>query len=149
VRRVVLVLRLIIGLVFLYAAYTKLRQPWMLFAMSIDAYQLFPQWAVMLLGHWLPWFELLIGVFLVAGILLRYTALIATGLLGVFFALMIRSYLKGMAIDCGCFGLGEVISPTTLVRDGLLLALSIVLTFLALRRPAHERLVAPPFPTTT
>jgi hypothetical protein len=82
-------------MVFLYAAYTKLRQPWMLFAMSIDAYQILPAWAAMLLGHWLPWLELLIGVFLVAGILLRYTAATATGLLVVFFALMARAYLNG------------------------------------------------------
>jgi len=133
VRRVVLILRLLLGMVFLYAAYTKLRQPWMLFAMSIDAYQILPAWAAMLLGHWLPWLELLIGVFLVAGILLRYTAATATGLLVVFFALMARAYLKGMAIDCGCFGLGEAITPGTLARDGALLALSIALTFLNMR----------------
>jgi uncharacterized membrane protein YphA (DoxX/SURF4 family) len=149
VRRLVLILRLILGLVFLYAAYTKLRQPWMLFAMSIDAYQLLPQWAVLLLGHWLPWFELLIGVFLVAGILLRYTALTATGLLLVFFALMTRAYLKGTAIDCGCFGLGEAISAKTLARDGFLLALSIALTFLAQRRTANRRVIPAPVPRMT
>ncbi|HMD48583.1 MAG TPA: MauE/DoxX family redox-associated membrane protein [Bryobacteraceae bacterium] len=144
-RRLVLVLRLILGLVFLYAAYTKLREPWMVFAMSIDAYQLLPQWAVLLLGHWLPWFELLLGVFLAAGILLRYTAATATGLLMVFFTLMTRAYLKGMAIDCGCFGSGEVISVKTLARDGLLLVLSIALTLLAVstsRTSPRTRVVA-------
>jgi uncharacterized membrane protein YphA (DoxX/SURF4 family) len=141
VRRVVLILRLLIGLVFLYAAYTKLRQPWMLFAMSIDAYQILPAWAAMFLGHWLPWLELLIGVFLVAGILLRYTSATATGLLLVFFALMTRAYLKSMAIDCGCFGLGEAITAATLARDGLLLALSATLTILALRPSPPERVI--------
>jgi len=113
----------------------------MLFAMSIDAYQILPEWAVLLLGHWLPWFELLIGVFLVAGIMLRYTALTATGLLLVFFALMTRAYLKGLTIDCGCFGLGEVISPASLARDGLLLGLSITLAVLVRRRTAHGRVL--------
>jgi uncharacterized membrane protein YphA (DoxX/SURF4 family) len=138
VRRVVLILRLLLGLVFLYAAYTKLRQPWMLFAMSIDAYQILPVWAAMFLGHWLPWLELLIGVFLIAGILLRYTAGTATALLVVFFALMMRAYFKGMAIDCGCFGLGEAISAETLARDGLLLLISLALTTLTLRRPQRR-----------
>jgi len=133
VRRLTLALRVLLALVFLYAAYTKLRQPWMLFAMSIDAYQLFPQWAVLLLGHWLPWLEVLIGVFLLVGVLLRYVAAGATVLLIIFFALMTRAFIKGMTIDCGCFGLGEAISAKTLLRDGFLLTLSIVLTVLAAR----------------
>ena len=132
-RRLTLALRVLLALVFLYAAYTKLRQPWMLFAMSIDAYQLFPQWAVLLLGHWLPWLEVLIGVFLLVGVLLRYVAAGATVLLIIFFALMTRAFIKGMTIDCGCFGLGEAISAKTLLRDGFLLTLSIVLTVLAAR----------------
>lgn len=50
---------------------------------------------------------------------------------GMFFALMTRAFVKGMGIDCGCFGLGEAISARTLLRDGLLLASSIALTLLA------------------
>jgi uncharacterized membrane protein YphA (DoxX/SURF4 family) len=139
----VLVLRLLLGLVFAYAAYTKLRQPWMLFAMSIDAYQILPQWAVLLLGHWLPWVELAIGVCLIAGVLLRYTAAAASVLLVAFFALMTRAFLKGMSIDCGCFGLGETITAATLLRDGLLLALSITLTVLAARLARRRAISAP------
>jgi len=95
VQRLILPLRLVLGAVFVYAAYTKLRQPWMLFAMSIDAYQILPQWAVLLLGHWLPWVELFIGVLLAAGILLRYIAAGAAGLLLVFFTLMTRCVRQG------------------------------------------------------
>ena len=43
-----LFLRLLLAAVFLYAAWSKLRQPWLLFAMSIDSYQLLPPWAVLL-----------------------------------------------------------------------------------------------------
>ncbi|HEV2687676.1 MAG TPA: MauE/DoxX family redox-associated membrane protein [Bryobacteraceae bacterium] len=126
-RRFVLILRLVLGAVFLYAAYTKLRQPWLLFAMSIDAYQLLPEWAVLTLGRTIPWLELVLGVLLAAGIGLRYTAAAASVLLGTFFAVMLHAYIKGMGIDCGCFGLGEKISPFTLMRDGALLALSLAL----------------------
>lgn len=143
-RRVIIVLRLLLGLVFLYAAYTKLRQPWMLFAMSIDAYQILPAWAALQLGHWLPWLELLIGIFLITGIFLRYTAISATGLLVIFFALMTRAYLKGIAIDCGCFGLGEAISAMTLARDGLLLTVSLALTVLSQLRPRRPNAIVAP-----
>ena len=60
-RPLVLVLRLFLAAVFLYAAYTKLRQPYLLFAMSIDAYQLLPEWAVLTLARIIPWLELLLG----------------------------------------------------------------------------------------
>jgi uncharacterized membrane protein YphA (DoxX/SURF4 family) len=135
VRRVLLILRLFLAVVFIYAAYTKLRDPWMVFAMSIDAYQLLPEWAVLTLGRTLPWIELLLGLLLATGFRLRYTAAGATALLAVFFAIMLWAFAKGMAIDCGCFGPGDTIGPRTLLRDGLLLAMSGVLTGLALRRP--------------
>jgi len=133
VRRTLLVLRIVLGVVFLYAAYTKLREPWLVFAMSIDAYQLLPEWAVLTLGRTLPWAELLLGVLLIAGIGLRYAAAASTLLLGGFFAVMVHAFAKGLTIDCGCFGLGEPISSRTLLRDGALLALSGLVTFLAIR----------------
>jgi uncharacterized membrane protein YphA (DoxX/SURF4 family) len=127
------VLRVALAFVFLYAAYTKLRQPWLLFAMSIDAYEILPEWASLTLGRTLPWLELVLGALLATGFGLRYAAAGATALLGLFFAVMLRSYAKGMKIDCACFGFGEPIGPVTLARDAILLALSISLTILAFR----------------
>ena len=131
--RLLLFLRLVLAAVFLYAAYMKLREPWMLFAMAIDAYQLLPQWASMLLGRTLPWVELALGIWLAAGIALRYAAAGATLLLGVFLGIMIRTYAIGLKIDCACFGLGEQISGQTLLRDSILLGLSVALTVMAVR----------------
>jgi len=120
------------AVVFIYAAYTKLREPWLVFAMSIDAYQLLPEWAVLTLGRTIPWLELLLGVALATGFALRYTAAASALLLGVFFSVMIRAYAQGLKIDCGCFGLGEPISARTLLRDGVVLAVSVTLTLLAI-----------------
>jgi uncharacterized membrane protein YphA (DoxX/SURF4 family) len=140
VQRLLLALRLILAAVFLCAAYTKLRQPWLLFAMSIDAYQILPHWAVLTLGRTLPWLELLIGVLLAAGIALRYMAALATFLLALFFAVMLHAFAKGMSIDCGCFGLGEAISAKTLLRDGALVALCLTLAVLSrAHRPLKVR----------
>ena len=139
-RRLPLILRLLLAAVFLYAAYTKLRQPWLLFAMSIDAYQLLPEWAVLTLGRTIPWLELALGLLLATGISLRYAAAGASVLLAAFFGIMLQAYIKGMGIDCGCFGLGEKISPFTLTRDGLLLATSITLAILAFRARRSDHL---------
>jgi uncharacterized membrane protein YphA (DoxX/SURF4 family) len=135
-RRVLLALRLLLGAVFLYAAWTKLRQPWLLFAMSIDSYQLLPEWAVLFLARTLPWLELLLGALLIAGFALRYVTVATSALLVVFFGMMLRSYGKGMGIDCGCFGVGEALSAKTLVRDGLLMSASV---FLWWRAPSARK----------
>ena len=129
-----LVLRILLGAVFIYAAYTKLRQSWLLFALSIDSYQLLPEWAVYAVARTLPWFELALGVLLVAGVWLRYLAVVATAILALFFTVMLVSYFRGAGIDCGCFGVGEALSAKTLARDGALVAAALTLVALAWRR---------------
>ncbi len=120
--------RVVLGAVFLYAAYTKLRTPYMLFALSIDSYQLLPPNAVIFVARTLPWFELVLGLLLISGIALRYVASAASLLLLTFFGVMVRSHLKGLGIDCGCFGVGESLGVKTLIRDGLLVALALAVT---------------------
>jgi len=131
------ILRLVLGAVFVYAAWTKLREPWAMFAISIDSYQVLPSWAVELAARWLPWFELLLGVLLIAGLVRRPAMLSTSLLLLVFFGLMVKALIQGMDIDCGCFGPGERLSWITLLRDGVLLASSLWLTVIALR-PAPQ-----------
>ncbi len=132
-RRIALALaRIILGLVFVYAAYTKLRQPWLVFAMSIDAYQLLPENAVLAVARVVPWLELAIGILLLAGYRLRWAAPAATLVLLAFFGIMVHAWFQGRGIDCGCFGVGEALSAWTLARDGALLAISIGLTYFAM-----------------
>lgn len=133
-RNFILVARLVLGAIFLYAAYTKLRHPWVLFAFAINSYQLLPLWAVEWTARVLPWLELLLGGLLLAGYGLRYVAATASGLLLAFFGVMLRAYVQGLGIDCGCFGFGEALSVRTMVRDGLLVGLSLALTVAAFLR---------------
>ena len=132
-RALVLALRVVLGAVFVYAAWTKLRQPWELFAMSVDAYKVLPYWAVVAVARTLPWAEMLIGLALMAGRWLRFSTAAASLLLLGFFVLMVRAYAKRMQIDCGCCGLGDPISPRTLLRDGSLLAGYLFLTWTSFR----------------
>src|SRR5579864_1457907 len=73
--------RLILGAVFVYAAYTKLSQPWMLFAMSINSYQMVSESSTKVLAQTLPWFELALGLVLLTGLALRWSAAAASALL--------------------------------------------------------------------
>lgn len=145
--------RVFLGGIFVYAAYTKLREPFLLFAMSINAYKLVPEGVAEILARILPWAELVLGLALIAGVFQRLTTLVSTSLLGVFFTIMAHAYKPGQEADqisCGCFGIGEAISPRTLARDGALLALSLALTvaaFVSVRRgrlsPAGASLAGP------
>jgi len=146
VRAFLLLVRLALGGVFLYAAWVKLREPWLLFAMSIDAYQVLPQWAVLAVARTLPWLELALGILLIAGLWRRASTVAASVLLTLFFGLMVRAYIRGQTIDCGCFGPGEAISPLTLLRDGSLLAGAVLLTVRSFRSPRGRR--TPPQPAS-
>ena len=139
-RLAAILLRVALGAIFLYAAYTKLFQftegrlhllPWQLFAMAIDSYQLLPSWAVELLARTLPWFEVLIGVLLLVGRWRRFATTTTSLLLVMFLTLIVRAYLKGQEISCGCFSNNEPISWKTLLRDGSMLAGSLFVTAMA------------------
>lgn len=133
--------RLILAGIFLFAAYAKMKPqaavPWSaasvrtslsMFAMQVDSYQLLPEKYVSLVAHFLPPAEFLLGVWLLSGILLRFSSLASTLLIGGFFAVVVRSYAMGLEINCGCFGPGEKLGISTVLRDATLLVLSIAVT---------------------
>ena len=135
----VIVLRVVLGGIFIYAGYVKLVEPWQLFAAGIADYEVVPMWVAKFLAHTLPWFEVLIGLLLIAGRWFRTSTVSTSLLLLVFFSLMVRAFTGGKEINCGCFGPNELISWKTLVRDGSLLAVSVFLAataFRARRKPA-------------
>ena len=129
----VLALRVAMGVIFIYAGYVKLAEPWQLFAAGIADYEVVPMWAAKFLAHTLPWFEVLIGLLLIVGRWFRASTVCMSLLLLVFFSLMVRAFLGGKEINCGCFGPNELISWKTLVRDGSMLAASLFLAAVAFR----------------
>ncbi|MFZ0922858.1 MAG: MauE/DoxX family redox-associated membrane protein, partial [Candidatus Acidiferrales bacterium] len=85
-----LVARLTLGTMFLVAGYNKLKpqvaMPWSatsvkislsMFAMTVDAHQILPPWAVNTLAHVLPFFELFLGLWVVSGIGLRFSSVLS------------------------------------------------------------------------
>jgi uncharacterized membrane protein YphA (DoxX/SURF4 family) len=127
--------RLALAAIFIYSAYAKLKAPWFVFAASIDSYRMLPSSATIWIAKTLPWFELFLGVLLVIGFRVRWVAVTCGVLLAGFWLSMLRAYLKGMDIDCGCFGPGERISVLTLLRDSLMVILAAVVWWSAGKRP--------------
>jgi putative oxidoreductase len=120
-----LVSRLVLGGVFLAAGATKILDPGGL-AASIRSYELsLPEWFVSLLAHALPYLEVMLGLYLLAGLFQKVFAWATTGLTALFLLGLLQAALRGLEIDCGCFGssAGETSGlPLAVARDvGLLL----------------------------
>ena len=132
------VLRLIVGGIFAYAGYLKLKDPWALFAMGIDSYHILPYSLVVLAAKTLPAVEVALGLWLMSGFWPRIPATIISLLLVVFFGAMVHAKIAGQQIDCGCFGPGDPISKWTFLRDGALLTASLFVTWFAFRGLARK-----------
>jgi uncharacterized membrane protein YphA (DoxX/SURF4 family) len=142
-RILLLIGRLILAAIFIVAAYAKMKpqtgMPWSvgsirvslaMFAMGVDSYQMLPVWAVHAVAFLLPPFELFLGLWLLSGVALRFSSLIASLMIIGFIMAMWSAYERGLTINCGCFGPGELIGPKTLIRDGLeYLPLAFAVTF--------------------
>jgi uncharacterized membrane protein YphA (DoxX/SURF4 family) len=103
----------------------------MLFGMTVDSYQMLPEWGVVLVARALPWVELLLGAMLILGVWARWAAAGASALLVVFVCAIVRAYTMDLQINCGCFGTNEPITKFTILRDAGFLAASLILTVLA------------------
>jgi len=121
--------RLVLGTVFIYAALLKIASP-REFADSIAAYQILPFSAINLLALGLPLFELACGLLVVTGFYFRVGLLGILALLAVFIIAFVLALLRGLSVDCGCFGAHswfDASPAVVLVRDGLLFGMAALL----------------------
>ena len=78
---------------------------------AVRAYDVLPKAGVELVAGVLPWFEIVLGLLLLAGIATRAAAVVSAGLLLVFVAGVTQAWARGLSIDCGCFGGGGAVAP--------------------------------------
>ncbi|MBM4175207.1 MAG: DoxX family membrane protein [Ignavibacteria bacterium] len=98
-----LVIRFFLGFVFIYASMNKISSPGE-FALSISNYQLFPNFLINFTAVFIPWLELVCGFGLIFGFHLRENAFVYLSLLITFTLLIALSMIRGLDIECGCFG---------------------------------------------
>jgi uncharacterized membrane protein YphA (DoxX/SURF4 family) len=116
--------RIVLGAIFLVAGVLKLGHAADL-AAAISAYQLgLPPPFVATAAVALPPFELLLGIYLVAGFWPKVTATVAAVLLAFFFVAVTSAVARGLKAPCGCFGPGDSHPATwwTVARDAVMLA---------------------------
>jgi uncharacterized membrane protein YphA (DoxX/SURF4 family) len=106
---------------------------------SVRAYRLLPEAIVPAVGAALPFFEIALGLLLIAGLGVRLTSLVSGALLAIFITGIAAAAARGLRIDCGCFGGGGDLAAnqqtkyaSEIARDAGLLLLSGLLVW----RPA-------------
>ncbi len=141
-RAIIWIGRLVLGGIFIYAGYAKIFLPIMhprpsigvalaFFALQVGSYQMLPPWGVNFVAHTLPFTEVALGLLLIIGWHLRIWATLSSLLMLGFFAAVAHSYAAGLQINCGCFATPEPLTLWTVIRDGALAALAVVMTVLA------------------
>jgi putative oxidoreductase len=148
-RRIVIWLgRLALGVIFIYAGYSKLfypnhmLKPFALlkfsvlsnlsnFGLQVESYKLLSPGGVSFVSHTLPFAEILLGLLLLTGWRLRIWATIVTLIMLGFLTVVTRAYLLHMDINCGCFATPEPISLKKIFEDSLLALLAVLMTVFA------------------
>ena len=99
---------------------------------SVDAYEVLPGPVAELVGRLLPWAEIALALLLVLGLFVRFAGIATAALSLVFIVGMTQAKARGLAIDCGCFGVGgtgdgvgwwDIVRDIPLVLAGVYLAM--------------------------
>jgi uncharacterized membrane protein YphA (DoxX/SURF4 family) len=118
--------RVVLGGLLLWAGATKIGQEQSM-VLAIDSYDILPEAAVRPVAAALPWLEITLGVFLTLGLFVRFSA-VAAGILFLAFLIgMAQAKARGLAVDCGCFGVGGPrtgVSWLAILRDVALLGMA-------------------------
>lgn len=108
-----LAFRLILGGVLLVAGALKVSDPYSS-ATSVRAYQILPVDLANFLGFVLPFAEVVIGIFLIVGIWVRLNAIAGGALMVMFIIAIGQAWIRGISLDCGCFGKGGLLETDEL-----------------------------------
>ena len=121
-----------LGGMFVYSAWGKVMDPG-LFASVVMRYELLPEVTVGLFSLTLPMLEMLVGIAFVFTKWTREVALLATGMLVMFLGALTIAAIRGLEIDCGCFGIssggGRMELILAIIRDVVLLVPTVWLMF--------------------
>lgn len=134
-------LRVGLGIVFLYASYEKILSP-SAFAQAVDNYALLPPALIHPVALFLPWIEAVCGVLLIIGRLTFGATLIVDILMVIFILAFTINWIRGVDVSCGCFSLetegqtGE--NAFYILRD--LVILGVGLYVLYIRVEHHQRI---------
>jgi uncharacterized membrane protein YphA (DoxX/SURF4 family) len=124
----ILIVRLIVGGLFIYASIDKILNPDQ-FAKILHNYRLVPPQCINLMAIIMPWIEFTAGTSLLLGFMYRGANLIIFSLLIVFTIALAINYIRGVNINCGCFSTSSSAKSDLLAKiiEDLLIMLGCVI----------------------
>jgi len=128
----VLAVSIAVAAIFIYAGIDKIRDP-LQFADSTAAFAILPAVLINLLALGLPPFEVACGVLLLAPRTRRVAALAVVAVTVMFFTALASALLRGLTLDCGCFGVGAPSRPRMWIELALDVGLFSAALFVYLR----------------
>jgi len=99
-----LLFRILLGLIFLFAGIAKISDP-VRFIFTLREFNLFSEAVIPFMALYLPWLEFILGLFLILGLLYRASSFLLACLNTMFAIAILTVVVRGMEIDCGCFGM--------------------------------------------
>ncbi len=123
--------RVVLGLVMVVAGGLKITDPAQA-VRAVQAYQILPSGVTHVVGYGLPMLEIALGVLLLLGLGTRVAAILAGLFMIVFICAVSSAWVRGLSIDCGCFGGGGQVGSagkawrylSEILRDLLFLGLA-------------------------
>jgi uncharacterized membrane protein YphA (DoxX/SURF4 family) len=98
------IVRIAAGALFVISGFSKLVQPYQNFLAVMDRFEVVGGAASIFLSRAIPWGELIAGVFLIAGLWVRYSAAALGGFSALFFGVIASALVRKLPIqECGCF----------------------------------------------
>jgi uncharacterized membrane protein YphA (DoxX/SURF4 family) len=124
-----ILLRIVIGGVFIVSGLGKLLSPYQNFLYVVQAYQLLPSWGEFLVAQIFPWIELLTGLSVLLGLWTSCGLRGALVLFGIFVVVVGQALIRGLPLEnCGCFGEWIHLKPqTVIIMDSACLLLTMLL----------------------
>jgi protein-disulfide isomerase/uncharacterized membrane protein YphA (DoxX/SURF4 family) len=130
-----LVARAVGATAFAFAGFAKIGDP-QATVRAVRAYRILPEAFVHAVAYALPSFEIVLAVLLVLGVATRVVGLLAAVAVTIFVIAIASAGLRGLRIDCGCFGGGGAVTHTHYLLDigRDLLLLTVILIVPIVRR---------------
>ena len=123
--------RIALGALFVYASMDKIANP-PDFLKIIQNYRVLPAALENPLAIFLPWLELITGIFLITGKFERASLIVYSALLLIFIFALAQAKVRGLDIACGCFSVKSSSSSEVwgrIIMDIVMLFFSLNLYF--------------------
>ncbi len=121
------IIRIFLAFLFILSSLEKFRSLEN-FALSVDAYQIFPSILVNLITLIIPWLELFVAFGLLFKYKLKANLILYLTLMISFTILVFIAMIKGLDIECGCFGESSTkVGTIKVVENFIIILLNLIL----------------------